>query len=172
MPAGGPGVPPLQPVTVTRRSPIRAESGPNLSPLLDFMRLVWAVSHGLQRRSKHMERTLGVTGPQRLVIRIVGQMPGVSAGHLARILHIHPSTLTGILRRLEERGFIRRRAASDDARRVELSLTASGRRINSSLRGTVEAAVAEALGTLAADEVEQGKRVLKALADALERTVR
>ena len=68
------------------------------------MRLLWAVDHGLQRRSKRMAATLGVTGPQRLVIRIVGRFPGISAGRLASILHLHPSTLTGILRRLERGG--------------------------------------------------------------------
>jgi len=37
---------------------------------IDFLRLIWAVDHALQRRSKSMAATLGITGPQRLVIRI------------------------------------------------------------------------------------------------------
>ena len=74
---------------------------PPLGEQLEFMRLLWAIDHGLQTRSKRMAAALGVTGPQRLVIRIVGRFPGVSAGQLARILHLDPSTLTGILRRLE-----------------------------------------------------------------------
>ena len=63
------------------------------------MRLLWAVDHGLQTRSKRMAVGLGITGPQRLVLRIVGRFPGISAGQLSRILHLDPSTLTGILRR-------------------------------------------------------------------------
>jgi hypothetical protein len=36
-----------------------------LGETLEFMRLLWAIDHGLQRRSKQLASTLGVTGPQR-----------------------------------------------------------------------------------------------------------
>ena len=67
----------------------------DLDPVLDFMRLLWSVEHGLQSTSKRMEATLGITGPQRLVLRIVTVRPGLSAGELARIVHLHPSTNHG-----------------------------------------------------------------------------
>ena len=70
-----------------------------LDGVLDFMRLLWSVEHGLQRSSKRMESELGITGPQRLVLRVVGQFPGLSAGDLAHIVRLHPSTITGIRRR-------------------------------------------------------------------------
>ena len=35
-----------------------------------------------------MERSLGITAPQRLVLRCVGKFPGVSAGRLATLLHL------------------------------------------------------------------------------------
>src|SRR5262245_43976983 len=70
---------------------------------LDFMRLLWSVEHRLQSSSKRMASSLGITGPQRLVLRIVGQFPGLSAKELARIVHLHPSTITGILQRLVEK---------------------------------------------------------------------
>jgi MarR family transcriptional regulator, organic hydroperoxide resistance regulator len=132
-----------------------------------FMQLIWAVSHGLQATSKRMERALGVSGPQRLVIRIIGEMPGVSAGKLAAVLLVHPSTLTGVLRRLEARGLIRRTAAKDDRRRAVLTLTAAGRRVNESVAGTVEEAVSHVLGDLPPRTVESARVLLKALAAAL-----
>lgn len=64
-----------------------------LPDVLQFMQLLWAVVHGLERTSKRMILDVGVTGPQRLVLRVVGLYPGVSAGELATILHVHPSTL-------------------------------------------------------------------------------
>ena len=54
--------------------PSRRESPVNeyqLDPVLDFMRLLWSVEHGLERMSKRMGNELGITGPQRLVLRIV-----------------------------------------------------------------------------------------------------
>ena len=91
---------------------------PSLGPELEFLRLLWQVDHALQRRSKRMAKELGLTGPQRLVVRIVGRFPGLPAGELAELLHVHPSTLTGILARLERGGWIARRADPRDRRRA------------------------------------------------------
>ena len=44
-------------------------------------------------------------------MRIVGLQPGVAAGRVAEVLYVHPSTLTGILQRLQARGLLQRKAA-------------------------------------------------------------
>src|SRR5262245_24693667 len=103
---------------------------PVLGELLDFMRLMWAVDHALHRSSKRMHAAIGVTGSQRLVVRIVGKFPGIGAGQLAQLLHLHPSTLTGVLDRLEARQLIRRGRDPRDGRRALFMLTARGARID------------------------------------------
>src|SRR5262245_4656506 len=92
--------------------------GVGLGDVIEFMRLLWAVDHGLEASSKQMDSLFGGTGPQRLVIRIVGRHPGISAGRIAEILHVHPSTLTGVLGRLVERAILTRRTDPEDARRA------------------------------------------------------
>src|SRR3954469_22948255 len=77
--------------------------GESLGDVLEFMRVLWALDHALQSASKSMAARLGVTGPQRLVVRMVGRYPDISAGALARLLHVLPSTLTGVLQRLVAR---------------------------------------------------------------------
>jgi MarR family transcriptional regulator, organic hydroperoxide resistance regulator len=138
-----------------------------LGEVLQFMRLLWAVDHGLQSRSKRMESTLGITGPQRLVIRVVGRFPGISAGDLADILHIHPSTLTGVLQRLQRRNLIERKRDPQDARRAQLWVTARGQEIDAVRTGTVEAAVRRALHKVPEKELEHCRDLLAAIADAL-----
>ena len=64
---------------------------------LNLLRLLWRVHHGLQSASKRMERDLGITGPQRLVVRLLGNSPGMTAGELASLLHLDPGTLSGIV---------------------------------------------------------------------------
>jgi DNA-binding MarR family transcriptional regulator len=142
---------------------------PNLGPVLDFLRLLWAVDHALQSGSKRMESSLGVTGPQRLVLRIVGRFPGISAGELAQILHVHPSTLTGVLRRLQARALLQRRADPNDARRALFTLSAKGRKLDSLQTGTVEAAVRRALLRLP-DRVSPAQELLAVLAEELNQT--
>jgi MarR family transcriptional regulator, organic hydroperoxide resistance regulator len=139
----------------------------DLPDSLQFMRLLWAIVHGLQTRSKRMNAALGVTGPQRLVVRVVGLFPGLSAGTLASILHIHPSTLTGVLQRLVGQGLLRRVEHAGDRRRSVLSLTPKGARLNGIRKGTVEATVVEALANVSAEERETTQRVLAQIARSL-----
>lgn len=139
----------------------------SLSATLDFMRLLWAVDHALQSTSKRMEQRFGVTGPQRLVVRIVGQFPRASAGEIASILQIHPSTLTGILRRLEAREMIERRPDPADGRRALFQLTKAGRDLDRLQEGTPEAAITSALEAVTSADVDGTRRVLGAVAKAL-----
>src|SRR5919198_5336922 len=122
-------------------APRLTEAPETLGHVLDFMQVLWAVHHALTSGSRRMERTLGITGPQRLVIRIVGQHPGISAGALARTLHVHPSTLTGVLRRLVSRGALERAVDPGDARRALFRLTPIGQKLDALRTGTVETRV-------------------------------
>lgn len=140
-----------------------------LSEGLDFLRLLWEVDHGLQVLSKRMSAQRGITGPQRLVIRLVGRRPGMSAGELARLLHTHPSTLTGVLRRLEQGKAIARREDPADGRRALFELTARGRALDQERGGTVEAAALRAMRRAGTRDVVAARRVLKVLSQELRR---
>jgi len=144
-----------------------SEEGADLGPVLEFMKQLWAVDHGLQTISKRLESQHGITGPQRLVVRIVGRTPGISAGALAQILRMHPSTLTGILRRLETRGVITRKSDPNDARRALFMLTARGRKVDLLKTGTVESAVRRVLAKQPS-EASVAQKLLAALAFELE----
>jgi DNA-binding MarR family transcriptional regulator len=140
----------------------------DLPDVLQFMQLLWAVAHGLERTSKRMTGEIGVTGPQRLTLRLVGLFPGVSAGELAAILHVHPSTLTGVLQRLVAQRLVSRLDDPRDRRRAVLRLTRRGSRANAVRDGTVESAVAETLKGLSARDQAATRRVLERLARHLE----
>lgn len=136
---------------------------------LSFMQRLWGLAHALQAKSKRMESELGITGPQRLAIRLIGRSPGITPGALATTLRMHPSTLTGILRRLEERGVVAREEDRDDGRRMRLRLRAAGRRLDQKRGGTVEAAVKRALAQLDPEHVRITQNVLTKLTEELER---
>jgi DNA-binding MarR family transcriptional regulator len=140
-----------------------------LGKVLDFMQLLWEVDHGLTRVSKGMARAMGVTGPQRLVVRLVGRRPGISAGELARTLRLHPSTLTGVLRRLTDRGLLQRSADATDARRARFHLTPSGWRIDALRAGTVEWRVRRAIAACAPRDLQATRRVLLRVVASLAR---
>ena len=132
------------------------------------MRLLWAVVHELESASKRMQLELGITGPQRLVLRVVGHFRRTTAGELAEILHVHPGSLTRVVRRLEQAGLVRRETDSKDRRRVILTLTARGARLNTAHRGTIEAAIALVLKRTPRAKIEATRGVLKEIAEVLE----
>lgn len=155
----------------TSRADAPAVSSRALPDTLEFMQLLWALVHALERTSKRMTAEVGVTGPQRLVLRVVGLAPQVSAGELAAILHVHPSTLTGVLARLVKQRLLTRVADPADRRRAVLTLTARGVRINAVQRGTAEAAVSQALVAIPSSERAVVKRVLQRVTAELDHAV-
>ena len=136
---------------------------------LRFMQRLWHLAHALQVTSRRMMRKLGVTGPQRLVIRVIGQTPGMSPREIALTLGLHPSTLTGVLARLARDGLIDRRADPEDGRRSRIWLTPAGRKIDRERRGTVEAAVRRALARADGATIEQTEEMIRLLITELER---
>ncbi|OJH42393.1 MarR family winged helix-turn-helix transcriptional regulator [Cystobacter ferrugineus] len=158
----------MKPIDEVAESPTAGRD--NKAPLgevLEFMRLLWAVDHGLQSTSKRMESTLGLTGPQRLVLRLVGRFPGITAGRLAHIMHVHPSTLTGVLKRMEKRGLLERKSDPLDGRKALFALTETGRTMDIPATGTVEAAVERVLSRLSRPRLQAAQEALMALAEEL-----
>jgi DNA-binding MarR family transcriptional regulator len=152
------------PRPISSRTPSAAVVLPDV---LAFMQLLWAVVHGVESRSKRMSSKIGVTGRQRLVLRIVGLFPRLFAGDLAAVLHVHPSTLTGLLQRLIAQGMLRRVVDERDRRRVLLSLTTRGSRINTIRAQTVEAAIGAALRGVSARQRAATRDVLLRIAEQL-----
>jgi DNA-binding MarR family transcriptional regulator len=142
-----------------------------LGDVLDLMRVMWSVDHRLQRLSKRMAAGLGVTGPQRLVLRLLGREPGLSPAGLAAALQLHPSTVTGIVQRLERAGLVRRRPDPADGRRSLLVLSPRGRRLVDPAPGTVEAAMSAAVRSCPKAELASTRRLLAAVARELERAL-
>jgi DNA-binding MarR family transcriptional regulator len=115
-----------------------------------------------------MARSLGVTGPQRFVLRVVERTPGIASGELAGYLHLHPSTLTGVLQRLDDAGLLERKRDPADARRVLLHLTPAGKRVLGKRGSSVEAVVRTAMAKEKKNAVATAAEVLRRITSALE----
>lgn len=140
---------------------------PPLGVALEFLRQLWSVDQGLAKFSKRMERTIGVTGPQRLALRIVGRRPEITPAELAELLHVDRGAATGLLARLSRKGLVSRTQDAIDRRRWHLALTAAGRRVDRVDRGTIESQVRQVLEESTPEEVAAAARVMSRLAGAL-----
>lgn len=73
--------------------------------------------------SRGLIRDFSITTPQLLVLKTIQERGEETASRLSHETSISQPTLTGIVRRLHERGFIERRRSEEDRRKVLLRLT-------------------------------------------------
>jgi DNA-binding MarR family transcriptional regulator len=107
-----------------------------------------------------MEKQLGVTAQQRLIVRCIGKYPGLTAGQLAKLLHVDPGTVSAALNRLELKGLLERRRDPRDKRRASLGLTAKARKLDRPAQGTVEDAVERLLRSSSNADIEAAVKVI------------
>jgi DNA-binding MarR family transcriptional regulator len=150
---------PLAPASPEERS---------LGQALEFLRALWAINHGLATTSRYMKSRFGVTGRQRLIIQVVNEFPGISAGELAKVLHLDPSTLTGVLQQMSERALLLLQPDPRDRRRLRIQLTPKGRRMSHMAVGAIEAAVSKTLAQVSPAKLKATREVLTLLAENLD----
>lgn len=92
-------------------------------------------------------------------------------GDVARRLMVTPAVVTGLIDRLEKRGFVRRVASSGDRRRVNLALTDEGREAARRAEQRLTDEVAAKMANFTAEELrtlEQGLSLLDRVLRELE----
>ena len=90
---------------------------------------LYAASRAVTSVYRPLLDDLGLTYPQYLVMLALWERDGVAVSELGKRLFLDSGTLTPLLKRLERAGLIARMRATDDERRVLVTLTAAGRKL-------------------------------------------
>lgn len=85
------------------------------------------VIRAIDLHSKQLNKSSGLTGPQLLIMKEIARVKGVTASQIAKSINLSAATVTNILDRLENKGFINRVRSTEDKRRVSLFLAEKGR---------------------------------------------
>ncbi len=141
----------------------------DLPEALQFVRLLWRLDHAINKRSRQMLRRVGVTGPQRFLLKVAGMRPGCTPGQMARFLHVTPATVTRTVQRMEAAGYLRREPDPHDSRRVRLHLTPKGRRVEERCSGPADNPVTILLESAPRARVQDTRQLLTEIVEALER---
>jgi DNA-binding MarR family transcriptional regulator len=115
--------------------------------------------------TKRRLATYGLTPVQQLVLAAVSQNEGLSAGVLGVKIGLDPATLSGILDRMAERGWIEKHIDSEDKRLVRIFITEHARELGPTLMEERDKANEEILRNLSLEEKVLLKRLLKDLRD-------
>ena len=109
-----------------------------MDPLFELGLLIKAGQRDFERRANEAMRPLGLTGAQADAITVIGEAGPLSLKELGELLIAeagHPSRLVD---RLVDAGLVERRPSEDDRRRIVLSLTARGRRLEKRIQAARE----------------------------------
>ena len=88
---------------------------------------VYGATIAINRAYKPLLDRLGLTYPQYLVLHALWEADGLTIGAIAERLSLEPSTITPLVKRLEQAGFVDRQRNPDDERQVHVRLTEKGR---------------------------------------------
>jgi DNA-binding MarR family transcriptional regulator len=123
------------------------------------------IARTLDIHSRKLASDSNVTSVQLFTLKMLS-MEGVdTATEAARRVHLSPSTVVGILDRLEEKGLIERRRDTVDRRVVRVTLTPEGRDLVASTPHPVEDLLSREYDGLSDEEAAR-------IADSLETLVR
>lgn len=126
------------------------------------------ITKAVHEYSKAVDRQFGITGPQLWALRTIESMGGCSAGDLAERLCVHPSTITGVIQRLEEKRLIDRQKRPEDRRAVVLSLTPAGKKLLERAPYPAQGQLIRALHAMPAEEVTALRGTLDKIVEAME----
>jgi DNA-binding MarR family transcriptional regulator len=112
-------------------SPRNPSASPSKALLLDHQLCfaLYSASLSMTKLYKPLLEELGLTYPQYLVMLVLWETDGVSVGTLIERLFLDSGTLTPLLKRMEQAQLLTRRRSEQDERRVEVTLTAQGRKL-------------------------------------------
>ncbi len=106
----------------------------------------------LRKRFDAKASTLGLSSAQwRLMVRLVKE-EGVAQARLAELLEVEPISVSRLLDRMEEGGWVERRPAANDRRVRMVFPTAKSRDAFAEIKGMAGDVYADALRGLSADE--------------------
>lgn len=96
---------------------------------------------------------MGLTHPQYLVMLALWESEPMRAGELSKKLQLDPGTLSGLLKRLEAAGYLRRERDKQDERALAVVLTEQGRALREQAL-SIPAAIVDRLGTPIEDLIQ------------------
>jgi Transcriptional regulators len=120
---------------------------------LRILRALRRITRSIALHSRQLAACSQITAPQLICLRAVIANGPMTATAISREIHVSPSTVVGILDRLEDKGLIRRERGREDRRIVFVSATEAGRALAAAAPSPLQKKLADALNAL--PELEQ-----------------
>jgi MarR family transcriptional regulator, lower aerobic nicotinate degradation pathway regulator len=123
------------------------------------------IVRSLRISSREAEQRVGLSGAQLFVLQCLSRHSPCSVNELAARTATDQSSVSVVVSRLVARGYVKRATSTVDRRRVELSLSASGRALLTSAPEAVQDRLLAALTSLGRTELAQLSQLLGKLVE-------
>lgn len=97
--------------------------------ITEIMQSLRRIFKSIQDYSQEVSNKFGVTGPQLWALKTISKNEKLSLGELSKKMYLHPSTITGVVDRLEKKGYVVRDRGQQDRRVIKVQLTPEGKRL-------------------------------------------
>ena len=121
------------------------------------------VVRDLRLSARDAERSAGISGAQLFVLQSLVDEPASSLNELAERTLTDQSSVSVVVKRLADRKLVARKASPVDARRIELTLTAAGKRLLARCPEPTQARLVRSLRRMSPVELSNLKAGLAAL---------
>ena len=138
-------------------------TAPRLDDQLCFA--LYSASRAVTAAYRPLLTELKLTYPQYLVMLVLWEEGRANVGRLCERLHLDSGTLSPLLKRLESIGYVTRERSTDDERRVEIVLTAAGKRLQTKASRVPERLMA--LSQMSPDELVSLRDAVLRLTDTV-----
>jgi DNA-binding MarR family transcriptional regulator len=95
----------------------------------EIMQSLRRIFKAIQDYSHKVFEEFGITGPQLWALKTISQNESLSLSDLGKRMYLHPSTITGVIDRLEKKRYVARIRDQVDRRVIYVQLTAEGKRL-------------------------------------------
>jgi len=112
-------------------------------------------------------KPLGITRSQWWVLAFLSRRDGMTQTALAADLDLTKVAIGGLLDRMEDAGFVERRADRNDGRARRVYLTRAGAKMVNTIREKVESTELEILSRVPEEQLNQAADTLRTLKDTL-----
>jgi DNA-binding MarR family transcriptional regulator len=135
------------------------------TPVERAMNVVRSIVRAQRINTRAIELKMGISLAQLFVLQQLAERPSDSLNELAERTATHQSSVSVVVRRLVERGYVSRTASAADKRRIQIEVTPTGRDLLKDAPSTIQTQLIESLQRMSPHEQS-------ALADLLERWLR
>jgi DNA-binding MarR family transcriptional regulator len=128
------------------------------------------IVRSLNLESKSIQKDFGLSITQLLCMNHLEQSPEYQSTHkdLMKLLSLNSSTVTGIINRLEKKGFVARLPKSGDRRVTYIALTASGLKLLQEAPNVLHDRLAKKLNSLSDNDRNMVKKSLEIVVNAMQ----